>query len=87
MSTVMNTPKYDASGACVDCYGGWMCAYHQADGLRRDRAKVLALSGLSESIRRGKLARIASRFELESDEGGTALEKAARMVSRGECVA
>ena len=80
----MNIPQFDSTGACLACAGGWVCAYHQKEAARRWNDRARALSGLGESIRQSRLRDIASRFELESDEGGTALEKAARMLAGGE---
>ncbi len=72
----MNAPKLRPDGACPDCIGGWLCAYHQRQGLDNDRKRSQAIKSAVRSLRNQELQRIMARYELESDEFLSAEQKA-----------
>lgn len=76
----MKAPTLRPDGTCPDCAHGWQCEFHSAQGLVADRRRADALKRASAGLREIELTRICCRHELESDEGGTAREKAARML-------
>lgn len=74
-------PVLRADGSCPACSGGWVCAFHRSQGLRADRERSAMLRRVCAGIRANRIAEVCARFELESDEGGTREEKAARMLA------
>ena len=66
---------------CPDCKGGWLCkkcrVETQARWMRRQKAIALAAEGL----RQQEIGRTMIRLELESDEAGTAEQKAIRILA------
>ena len=77
----MNKPTLRKDGSCSACCGGWQCAWHQAEGVRRDRERGAMLRRISAVSWQYEIARVCSRFELESNEGGTREEKAERYLA------
>jgi hypothetical protein len=76
----MKQPAINSDGSCPECVKRCgSCAWHQADGLRRDRANMANLARIVASAKHQTLLRICARHELESDEGGTAMKKAERI--------
>jgi hypothetical protein len=78
----MKKPKPDKDGACPDCAGGWMCAYHQRTTAADWEKRQARLKVAARVARNAARDRIAARFELESDEFETADQKAERMLAR-----
>lgn len=73
-------PTLNPDGSCPLCLGGWLCSWHQQDGLRRDREQAATLRQVAANIRQARIESICARYELESDEGGTAEQKAAKLL-------
>jgi hypothetical protein len=71
--------RFDSSGRCTLCAGGWLCKPCQSDtqAAYLHRWKEAARAG--DYLANEERGRIAARLELESDEAGTATQKAARM--------
>lgn len=78
----MKAPAIRPDGSCSACTGGWMCQYHQQQTAREWNAKQSMLAEAAAGQRESELQRIQARYELESDEGGTAREKAERIIRR-----
>jgi hypothetical protein len=78
----MKKPLILSDGSCSACVGGWQCAWHQNEGVRLDRERGAMLRRVSANSRQYEIARVCSRFELESDEGGTREEKAERYMAK-----
>lgn len=74
-------PTLNPDGSCPFCLGGWLCNYHQQEGLRKDREKAATLRHVAAHIRQSRIESICAQYELESDEGGTAEEKAMRLLN------
>ena len=84
MTTKTNAgPVLRADGSCPVCSSGWVCAYHQEAGLRRDRERSAVLRRVCESMRAAEIGRVCARFELESDEFQTREQKAGRIIAGG----
>jgi len=83
MNRQTKEPPKDERGACTACRGGWLCQWHKDEGLRKDAERSAVLRRVCQSIREAEIARVCSRFELESDEGGTREEKASRYLESG----
>lgn len=73
-------PTMNADGSCPFCLGGWLCSWHQQDGLRRDREQAATLRRVAANIRQARIESICAAHELESDEFQTAEQKAARLL-------
>lgn len=73
--------RFDSTGRCLTCSGGWLCKACQTDSLARDKAFSAVLSSAVAGIQANRVARVCARFELESDEGGTRSQKAAAMLA------
>jgi hypothetical protein len=71
-------PSYAADGSCNACVGGWLCAYHQETTARDWNHRQSEIAKASEHLRQLAIDRYAASHELESDEGGTADEKASK---------
>lgn len=80
-------PTLRPDGSCPACSGGWSCPYHIAEGLRRDAEQSALLRRVAAAQRENEIARVCSRFELESDERGTREEKAAEILGLDLCSA
>lgn len=77
----MPEPVMNADGSCPACARAWRrCEWHIAADLRADREKWDMLRQVLASARLHEIGRICARYELESDEGGTAYEKGARIL-------
>lgn len=74
----MKAPKLDANGACPLCStsGGWLCQYHQVEGVRKFADQQAMLKGVAQSIHASRVAEVCARLELESDEFYTREQKA-----------
>ncbi len=72
----MKSPILRPDGSCPDCLGGWLCKYHQQEGLRRDARKSQTIREAARALRAHNIARIMAQYELESDEFYTAEQKA-----------
>ena len=80
----MTKPPTLSDGSCAECCGrSGPCAYHSAEGIKRDRERSQALATAARGARAAELARIAARFEFESDQYATATEKAAAYLETG----
>lgn len=76
----MNLPLLFADGSCRDCIGtGGLCAYHKSELHWRERRLAAAIKATIVAQKESNIQAIMSRFELESDEVGTAYEKATRI--------
>lgn len=73
--------RFRPDGSCSTCSGGWLCKACQNDGLARDKARSAILRSTVQGIQQTRIARVCSRYELESDERGTREEKAAEMLA------
>jgi hypothetical protein len=73
-------PKLRDDGSCPQCVGGWQCAYHQQQGVAKDRMQSETIKLASESLRRAEISRVCARYELETDEAGTCEEKVQRIL-------
>ena len=79
----MTPPPTYPNGACVACLNHLpRCDYHQAEEVAREKRARENLAHFVEARRERDLAGICLQYELESDEGGTRWEKAARIMSR-----
>ena len=76
----MKAPTLRQDGSCPACVGGWQCAFHIAAGLEEDRQRSRTLARVVAGQRENEIARVCWLYELESDEGGTREEKAARLL-------
>jgi hypothetical protein len=82
MSTTPPPPTYP-DGACVECLRDYAsCTYHRSEDRHREKARSENLRAVLAGFRHRELSAICLRFELESDEGGAAMEKAARIYDR-----
>ena len=79
----MNAPTLRPDGSCPACIGGWQCAFHQAEGVRRDREKYARLRDVCRIAAGRDIARVCLRYELESDEFSTREQKALAIMARG----
>ena len=75
----MREPKRNEDGFCVECLGRGLCDYHKIETQARWMEKQNAMRLAARGIRSGHIARIMARGEMESDEAGTAYEKAERI--------
>jgi len=73
-------PPIEPDGRCSACRGGNQCDWHKAEGVRIDKAKWIRVRACVAVARQYEIGRICARHEIESDEGGTAYEKAALML-------
>lgn len=71
-------PALNDRGWCSKCIGG-LCEYHQAEGLIRWHRREAALHEAAVALRVDSIGRIMVDNRLESDEGGTAYQKAERI--------
>ena len=46
----MNAPALEPDGRCSACRGR-LCAYHQAEGVKRDKAKSAMLREVAQNLR------------------------------------
>ena len=78
-------PVLRSDGSCPECAngGGRICAYHSAEGIRKDRAFWDSMGPRLAVARNAELSRIAARFEFESDEMLTWQEKAQAYLDTG----
>lgn len=76
----MTAPTLRPDGSCPECKHGWVCTYHQQEGVRREREQAAHLRRVLAVARDKDLARCAAELELESDEFETWREKAARFL-------
>lgn len=74
-------PLKRSDGTCSACIGG-LCKYHQEQGIINDERKSQMLAEVAKNIRNYNIERLISELKLESDEGGTAWEKAERMLKK-----
>lgn len=70
--------RFDSSGRCNLCMGGWLCEPCQQDGLERDKRKMEAIRFSNNLSKEMEIGMICSRHELESDEFQTREQKAER---------
>jgi pyruvoyl-dependent arginine decarboxylase (PvlArgDC) len=75
----MKTPKLRHDGSCTACAGGWLCEYHQKETARKWNRRQTALAEAAAGQHEITLQQIEAQRELESDDGGTAREKAKRI--------
>ena len=73
-------PQIETDGRCSACRGGNLCDWHKTEGVRRDREKWVCVRASVALARQYEIGRICDRYEIESDEAGTAYEKAASML-------
>lgn len=73
-------PTKRSDGTCSSCIGGNLCQYHREQGALRDKEISSLLQKLGKSIASHKIDRLISDLQLESDEGGTATEKAKKIL-------
>ena len=74
-------PILRADSTCPDCARVWTrCAWHLATERQREDEKSAILRAVCQGNRAYEIGRICARYELESDEGGTAYEKGARIL-------
>lgn len=78
-------PAIRPDGSCPDCAngGGRICAYHSAEGIRKDREFWQSMRPRLEVARNAELWHIASRFEFETDQMQTWQQKAQRFIDAG----
>ncbi len=80
----MTKPATLPDGTCRECCGrSGPCAYHQAEGQRQWETKWRTVAAAARGARAAELARVAARFEFESDQFQTAEEKAAAYLKTG----
>ena len=72
-------PPQRKDGTCSACTGGWMCKYHQNQSAREYNKQAQMISEVSRNMRDTTISHIAAEMQLESDEAGTAFEKAERI--------
>ena len=77
----MTEPERDERGACVECRGRGLCEYHKIETQRLWMEKQQTIARAGRSLRTQAINAIAAQNELESDEAGTAYEKAERMLN------
>ena len=77
---VLSKPALRSDGTCSACLGGNLCRFCQEEGLKRDRELSRVLARAVVGIRETRIARVCSRFELESDEFLTREQKAQQML-------
>jgi hypothetical protein len=75
---VIPIPPLRPDGTCSACVGGWQCEYHQRKGVAKDKEQAETIRKVSSGAKAAAIGRICAALELESDEGGTAEEKAQR---------
>jgi len=75
----MNKPIMRDDGRCSECIGG-LCEYHKAETNKRWMDKEKMLRQVALHIRLERAGRIAASEAMESDEAGTAIEKAMRIM-------
>ena len=75
----LKKPTMLPDGRCPKCVGG-LCDYHKEETSRRWAEKERMLRGVGKRIKLDRAARLAARYEMESDEAGTAIEKAMRIM-------
>lgn len=68
--------RFDSTGRCRLCTGGNLCTDCQNDNAKRDRQQAATIKSATTALENHEIARIQAQHELESDEGGTAWEKA-----------
>jgi len=73
--------RFDASGRCTLCAGGWLCPQCQVDTQASYDRRWLAAGRAVRAGRAAERGRLAASLELESDEAGTAEEKAGRILA------
>jgi len=73
-----NEPPKRADGTCSACIGGWQCKFHQIESVKADNRRANIFAEVCQNAREMDIARLAAHLELESDEAGTAEEKAER---------
>ena len=71
---------------CEDCHG-FLCDWHKAQGQVDWERKSAALDRAAKGARSAELDRISSRFEFESDEFMTRIEKAEQFRTSGHIAA
>lgn len=74
--------KLNPDGTCPACIGGWLCKFHQQEGLRIDAQRSQVIKQAVAGIRRAEIARTCARYELESDEMLTAEQKAVAILNQ-----
>ena len=74
-------PPLRPDGTCSACIGGWQCKYHQRETTDRDDMRSAIIAEASRHSHRLVLNVIIETCQLESDEGGTATEKAERILA------
>lgn len=78
--TTTGAPKMREDGSCVECIGGWLCEYHQEETERKWNHRQREIAACVDHFAELEIARLCASLELESDEGGTAREKALRIM-------
>ena len=68
------------AGTCMTCVNDFLFCEHRAEEKEAGKRLSKAVMQCVESTKLGNLQRIASRYELESDEFSTAFEKASALV-------
>ena len=82
VKTHTEPPFYqDKRGGCTECGRPGVCEYHAAQNLIRDAQRSAMLKEVCAGIRENEIARTMARYEIESDEAGTAREKAQRIIN------
>ena len=76
----LKKPTMLPDGRCPKCVGG-LCDYHKEETSRRWLKKEKMLRRVSSHIMLENAGRIMIREELESDEAGTATDKAIRILN------
>ena len=70
------------AGQCADCaaLGGWLCRSCQVDNAKSERARMETLRRVVAISRATRIAELCADHEIESDDGGTREDKAARIL-------
>lgn len=76
--------RFDETGRCTLCNGGWLCDPCKADNRERERKRTEAISRGARAHRQNEIARVCMRYQLTSDEFYTREQKAVAIIARGE---
>lgn len=79
--------RFRQDGSCSTCLGGNLCRHCSADSAKRDAIFSRVLQQAAAGIRENRIARVCSRFELESDEFLTREQKACAMLATNPALA
>ena len=76
--------RFDETGRCTLCSGGWLCDPCKADNRERERKRSEAISRGARAHRGWDVARTCSRYQITSDEFFSRERKAVAIMERGE---